>query len=164
MADCTLISIAIEIATGGLYMWLISLICPQLVPCNVERLHFVPPNMTSVPSQVRAIVVVPSQELAAQVHSVFELMCRRTVLSVGVVGGRVSLETEQALLQDWGAFPPCSKVDVLIATPGRLVEHLDRWVCPCGSGCVCVVSGVCPMVVECVHAVVGVFVVVGVSM
>jgi superfamily II DNA/RNA helicase len=76
---------------------------------------------------VRALVVVPSQELAVQVHGVFELMTRGTVLSVGLVCGRVPIESEQAMLWARGVFPPCSKVDVLIATPGRLVEHMDRY-------------------------------------
>lgn len=70
--------------------------------------------------------MVPSQELASQVQGVFQLLARGTGLSVRTVCGQAPLEAERALLNDRGAYPPASKVDVLIATPGRLVEHLGR--------------------------------------
>ncbi len=77
-------------------------------------------------SKVRALVVVPSQELSSQVVSVFELMVRGTGLSVARVSGQSSLESECAMLHQSGSYPPGSKVDILVATPGRLVDHLDR--------------------------------------
>lgn len=76
--------------------------------------------------QVRAVVVVPSHELASQVLRVFEQMMHGTGLGAGLVSGQLSLESECSMLHDSGSYPTGSKVDVLIATPGRLVEHLDR--------------------------------------
>ena len=71
--------------------------------------------------------MVPSHELASQVLSVFELVSRGTGVSAGMVCGKLSLEWERAMLHNREAIPPCSKVDVVIATPGRLAEHLDRY-------------------------------------
>ena len=71
-------------------------------------------------------MVVPSHELASQVQGVFQLLTRGTGLSVRTVCGQAPLEVDRAVLWDRAVYPPASKVDVLIATPGRLVEHLDR--------------------------------------
>jgi len=78
--------------------------------------------------QVRALVVVPSQELASQVLAVFEQLAHGTGLSVARISGHLPLESECALLRDPSSYPAGSKVDILIATPGRLVEHLERLV------------------------------------
>ena len=78
--------------------------------------------------QVRALVVVPSYELAVQVQKVFDQLTHGTRVHVGVVCGSVSLEKERAMLSDSVTYPPCSCVDIVIATPGRLVEHLDMYV------------------------------------
>ena len=72
-------------------------------------------------------MVVPSQELALQVQKVFDQLTRGTCIAVGVVCGSVSFDRERAMLSDSTAYPPCSCVDVVIATPGRLVEHLDKY-------------------------------------
>lgn len=74
-------------------------------------------------------MVVPSQELALQVHMVFEQVSHGTRVQIGVVCGQASVEKESAMLQDSSMYPPCSGVDVVIATPGRLVEHINRLVC-----------------------------------
>ncbi len=64
--------------------------------------------------------------MAIQVHRVMEQMARSTVVGMALLCGRVPFKSEQALLWDRGTFPPCSKADILVATPGKLVEHLDR--------------------------------------
>ena len=76
--------------------------------------------------QVRALIVVPSHELASQVLNVFNQMIHGTGLSAGLVSGQLSLELECSMLHEQGSYPAGSKVDMLVATPGRLVEHLDR--------------------------------------
>ena len=76
--------------------------------------------------QVRALVVVPSHELTSQVLAVFDHMMHGTGLSAGRISGQLSLESECAMLHEPGSYPSGSKVDVLVATPGRLVEHLER--------------------------------------
>ena len=71
-------------------------------------------------TQVRALVVVPSQELASQVTEVFSSVMAGTALRVGAL-------SEDILLVDKLSHPPSSTVDVLISTPGKLTEHLSRY-------------------------------------
>lgn len=71
---------------------------------------------------LRALVVVPSKDLALQVYKVFTVISKRMGLRVGVVCGHSPLHVEQMqLVSVFG-----SKVDVLVATPGRLVAHLQE--------------------------------------
>jgi len=78
------------------------------------------------PPKVRALVVLPSQELGAQVCRVFEQVAQGTRVSIGMICGHQSVERESEMLTDSSSYPPSSTVDVVIATPGRLVNHLDR--------------------------------------
>lgn len=70
--------------------------------------------------QVRAIVVLPSQELAQQVYRVFEQVAHGLEVKVAFL----STEIEQLVLMNKTVYPRCSGVDVVVSTPGRLVEHL----------------------------------------
>jgi superfamily II DNA/RNA helicase len=65
---------------------------------------------------VQAIVVVPSRELALQTEQVFKTM--KTSFKVSCCYGGHSLKIEQNSLSDAPAL--------IIATPGRLADHLDR--------------------------------------
>ena len=94
--------------------------------------------------RLRALVLLPTRALAAQVHCVFEELCRDTPLRVGLAAGHdgLSFERERASLLHVphgplarpSTYPAAwqregrgrSAVDILVATPGRLVEHL-RW-------------------------------------
>jgi len=67
-------------------------------------------------SGVQAIVVVPSRELALQIEQVFKTM--KTSYKVSCCYGGHSMKTEQDSLRDAPAL--------LIATPGRLADHIDR--------------------------------------
>lgn len=64
-----------------------------------------------------AIVIVPTKELAIQVYDVFRKVGANHELSLGVIFGGKSREEEASRLQN---------INILIATPGRLLEHLDR--------------------------------------
>ena len=66
----------------------------------------------------RALVIAPTRELADQVAASFERYARGTKLSWALLIGGVSMG-EQASQLDRG-------VDVLIATPGRLLDHFER--------------------------------------
>lgn len=57
---------------------------------------------------------------------VFEQVAQGTGVRVGMVCGHLSVERECEMLTSPSSYPPCSSVDVVIATPGRLVEHLER--------------------------------------
>lgn len=78
--------------------------------------------------RLRALVVVPGRELAQQVASVFEPFAQALGLSMAVVVGQTSLIAEQKKLVGSTVLPLAggsSNVDILIATPGRLVDHLQ---------------------------------------
>jgi ATP-dependent RNA helicase RhlE len=64
----------------------------------------------------RALVVTPTRELASQIADSFKAYGRHMGLSVGLVFGGVAMGPQQRML---GAG-----VDVLVATPGRLLDHL----------------------------------------
>ena len=83
--------------------------------------------LSSSPSHVlRSVVVVPSQDLVEQVGKVFEDVARDTGLVVCRTSGQCSLSMEQETLVDPACTPPLSKVDILVTTPGRLVDHINR--------------------------------------
>lgn len=66
----------------------------------------------------RTLILEPTRELAAQVHDAFETLGKQHKLTVSLLIGGVSFD-EQALKIDRGA-------DVVIATPGRLLDHFER--------------------------------------
>ncbi|MDP1619169.1 DEAD/DEAH box helicase [Phenylobacterium sp.] len=66
----------------------------------------------------RALVIAPTRELADQVASSFERYAKYHRLSWALLIGGVSFGDQEAKL-DRG-------VDVLIATPGRLLDHFER--------------------------------------
>ncbi len=66
----------------------------------------------------RSLVLAPTRELAAQVAENFDTYARHLKLTKALLIGGVSFK-EQDLLIDRG-------VDVLIATPGRLLDHFGR--------------------------------------
>src|SRR3954471_4619749 len=66
----------------------------------------------------RSLVIAPTRELADQVASSFEKYAVHTKLSWALLIGGVSFEDQLKKL-DRG-------VDVLIATPGRLLDHFER--------------------------------------
>src|SRR5246127_3959775 len=66
----------------------------------------------------RALVIAPTRELADQVSASFEKYAKGQKLSWALLIGGVSF-TDQELKLDRG-------VDVLIATPGRLLDHFER--------------------------------------
>tara|TARA_R110000823_G_scaffold27609_20_gene80565 strand:- start:32671 stop:33963 length:1293 start_codon:yes stop_codon:yes gene_type:complete len=64
--------------------------------------------------QVRALIVTPTRELAAQVHAnVVEYSCNLSLTSLAVFGG-VNINPQMSKLR--------RGVDVLVATPGRLLD------------------------------------------
>lgn len=80
--------------------------------------------MNRVDRKIRALIVLPVNELAVQVLKEFRKLCEKTSLTCGLLSKFVPFETEQSQLIE--QFNGCyySKVDIVIATTGRLVEHL----------------------------------------
>ncbi|MDF3414024.1 DEAD/DEAH box helicase [Sulfitobacter sp. M57] len=66
----------------------------------------------------RSLVLCPTRELAAQVAENFDTYAQHVKLTKALLIGGVSFK-EQDILIDKG-------VDVLIATPGRLLDHFER--------------------------------------
>ncbi|TCM86110.1 DEAD/DEAH box helicase [Rhodovulum steppense] len=66
----------------------------------------------------RSLVLAPTRELAAQVAENFDTYAKKTKLTKALLIGGVSFKEQDALI-DKG-------VDVLIATPGRLIDHFER--------------------------------------
>ncbi|XP_022075669.2 probable ATP-dependent RNA helicase DDX27 isoform X2 [Acanthochromis polyacanthus] len=80
----------------------------------LERLVFKPRT-----SQVtRVLVLVPTRELGIQVHSVARQLAQFTSITTCLAVGGLDLKSQEAALR---AGP-----DVLIATPGRLIDHLHN--------------------------------------
>lgn len=77
-----------------------------------------------VERKIRALVVLPVAELAAQVMKVFRKLCEPTKLSVALLSKTVPFDKEQAQLVEQFNGKWYSKIDILIATTGRLVEHI----------------------------------------
>ena len=69
----------------------------------------------------RALIVEPTRELAAQVETAFRDFARFTHLKVATVFGGVGYGRQTDALR--------RGVDVLIATPGRLLDHIQRGTC-----------------------------------
>jgi superfamily II DNA/RNA helicase len=66
----------------------------------------------------RSLVLAPTRELAAQVAENFDVYAKHTKLTKALLIGGVSFGDQDKLI-DRG-------VDVLIATPGRLLDHFER--------------------------------------
>ncbi|XP_077506174.1 putative ATP-dependent RNA helicase Dbp73D [Amblyomma americanum] len=75
---------------------------------------------------VRAVVVLPVKELAVQVHAVFLQYVRATSLNVQLVTGTRTFAEEQALLVRKTARGLVSLADIVVATPGRLLDHVRK--------------------------------------
>ncbi|MGH7662900.1 MAG: DEAD/DEAH box helicase [Gemmatimonadaceae bacterium] len=70
------------------------------------------------PRRTRALILTPTRELAAQVEESFGKYCRHAELDVVAVYGGVGVEPQTRKLRNG--------VDVVVATPGRLIDHLER--------------------------------------
>ena len=72
----------------------------------------------SGPRKPRALVLVPTRELAVQVAESFKTYGRHLKLNVTTLFGGVGMQPQVDQLR--------RGVDVLVACPGRLLDHLDR--------------------------------------
>lgn len=77
--------------------------------------------------RVRALVLLPVQDLATQVYKVFQQYTRGTNLRVKLLSGQRSFAVEQSELvrPDMVGGHHCL-VDVVVATPGRIVDHIQK--------------------------------------
>ncbi|KAF8235791.1 ATP-dependent RNA helicase [Tricholoma matsutake] len=78
-------------------------------------------------TRLRALVVLPTRDLVLQVRETFEALGKGRGLKIGTATGQQSFSHEQAqLVADKITLLKggSSKVDILICTPGRLMDHL----------------------------------------
>ena len=71
------------------------------------------------------LVVTPTRELAQQIEAVAKAVCAHTRHSCAVVVGGVGYEPQKAAL--------ARGCDVLVATPGRLIDLMDQGACSLGD-------------------------------
>ncbi|KAF6213093.1 hypothetical protein GE061_010808 [Apolygus lucorum] len=108
-------------------------LCVSAPTGSGKTLTYVLPILHSLKNRfvprIRALVVVPVQELALQVLEVFRKYSKGTKLKIEVsTGGKTDLHVEQMkLVRKISGVSDVfeSKIDILVTTPGRLVEHLN---------------------------------------
>jgi ATP-dependent RNA helicase RhlB len=66
----------------------------------------------------RALIIAPTRELAVQIHHDAEILGQYTGLTLGLAFGGVDYEKQRRILEDG--------VDVLIGTPGRLIDFYKQ--------------------------------------
>ncbi|CAH0477838.1 unnamed protein product [Peronospora belbahrii] len=83
--------------------------------------------------RIRALIVLPSRDLAVQVHEIMQQFCKDTPLKCGLAIGQNNFTMEQKTLVEERegsseriSTKTQSLVDILVATPGRLVDHLEQ--------------------------------------
>lgn len=77
---------------------------------------------------IRALVILPVQDLANQVYKVFQECAKGiTDLKIVCLNGKESFTNEQSKLVYYSEVDQkfCSCADIVITTPGRLVDHLQ---------------------------------------
>ncbi len=79
------------------------------------------PNPQGHPRRIRALVVAPTRELAAQIQENVRTYARHLPLRAATVYGGVSERPQVQALR--------SGVELLVATPGRLLDLLNRGLC-----------------------------------
>ncbi|MEE9551815.1 MAG: DEAD/DEAH box helicase, partial [Gammaproteobacteria bacterium] len=78
------------------------------------------PNSKRQVSQPRALIISPTRELAIQIHKDAVLLNKYTKLPLGLVYGGIDYEKQREDLK--------AGVDILIGTPGRLIDYLKQHV------------------------------------
>jgi len=70
------------------------------------------------PKRLRALVLVPTRELAVQVHASVEKYGVHSGIEAADVYGGVAIGPQEKALR--------RGVDIVVATPGRLIDHMER--------------------------------------
>src|SRR6476659_5141449 len=70
------------------------------------------------PKRTRVLILTPTRELAAQADDSFRKYGKHSGLGVAAVFGGVPIDPQERALRQG--------VDVIVATPGRLIDHIER--------------------------------------
>jgi ATP-dependent RNA helicase RhlB len=84
-----------------------------------------PAAPTRRPTQPRAIILAPTRELAVQIHKDAEVLAAGTGDKLVLVYGGTGYDTQRKELEDG--------VDVLIGTPGRIIDYFKQHVFDLGA-------------------------------
>lgn len=79
---------------------------------SLERLLFRPKRVQAI----RVLILTPTRELAAQVHSMIQKLAQFTDIRCCLVVGGLSTKIQEIALR--------SMPDIVVATPGRMIDHL----------------------------------------
>lgn len=105
-------------------------ICVSAPTGSGKTLAYVLPIVQALKNRVlcriRAMVVLPVRDLAVQVFKVFLQYTKGTNLKVGMIVGQKQFSVEQHALVRQRLAGLESKVDIVVATPGRLVDHINK--------------------------------------
>jgi len=77
-----------------------------------------PPAQGGKDGDPRAVILAPTRELAVQIHADAEILGRHTGLRIGVVFGGTGYDSQRQMLQ--------RGVDILIGTPGRMIDYFKQ--------------------------------------
>src|SRR5438552_686820 len=91
------------------------------IPLLQKMLHHENASTSPARHPVRALVLAPTRELADQVAANVKAYARHTLLRSTVVFGGIDMKPQTAELK--------RGVEVLIATPGRLLDHIESKNC-----------------------------------
>src|SRR5512139_1643135 len=74
-----------------------------------------PPRPERKPTSPRAIMLAPTRELAIQIHKDAEVLGRHAGFKLGLVYGGTGYDSQRKMLEEG--------VDILIGTPGRIIDY-----------------------------------------
>ena len=75
------------------------------------------------PGATRILILTPTRELALQVHEQALAITKHTQIVCGVITGGINYGTDKETLS--------KNLDILVATPGRLLEHIEKEAADC---------------------------------
>jgi len=75
------------------------------------------------PGATRILILTPTRELALQVYEQAKALTKHTQLVCGVITGGINYGTDKETLSQ--------NLDILVATPGRLLEHIEKETADC---------------------------------
>jgi ATP-dependent RNA helicase DDX51/DBP6 len=140
-------------------------ICVASPTGSGKTLSFCLPVLNSLSTRVvrrlRALIILPSRDLASQVYQVFERYAKGSDLKIGLATGQSDFQQEQRTImvgersmherekistlrlryqldptnlalameifgREEGPIDTDGAIDVLVATPGRLIDHLEK--------------------------------------
>jgi ATP-dependent RNA helicase RhlE len=88
------------------------------LPILQKLLPFASSSTSPAKHPIRALVLTPTRELAIQVEESIKVYAKHTPLKSLVVFGGVDIKTQTPHLK--------TGVEILVATPGRLLDHLEQ--------------------------------------